>query len=59
MCFEFFNALRPSQQFFIHVGTTSTKQPIKCLDQGHNIVTSPAVSHKLATVLFPVHCSRN
>ena len=35
-------------------GLTSTKQRIKCLDQGHNTVTPPAVRLGLAALRSPV-----
>ena len=46
--FVWFESLCLSQQFFSHAGTgfpglNSTKQQIKCLAQGHNTVTQPAV----------------
>ena len=42
------DALHPSQQFFIHVGTLCTKQRTKCHAQGHNTV--PLLSLELTTL---------
>ena len=38
----------------VFLGGTSTKQWIKCLAQGHNIVTPPAVTLEPATLRSPV-----
>ena len=38
------------RMFPVFLGQTSAKQWIKCLDQKHNTVTSPAMSLELATL---------
>ena len=43
----------------VFLGWTSTKQRIKCLAQGHNIVTPPRVRLKPATLPSPVWHSTN
>ena len=53
VCFYF---LCPSHHFSVKSGhvllsSTSSKQPIKCLAQGLNTLTSPAIRLKLATLL--------
>ena len=44
-----------SGRFPVFLGGTSTKQQIKCLAPGYNIVTPPVVSLELATLRSPIY----
>ena len=54
-CLVCFDSLHPNKQYFNHVGmglprVTSTRQRIKCFDQGHITETLPVVRLKLSTL---------